>query len=43
VTLPNLAVAFNDISPIRLALLQTSEAADSNGVISGNCPENTCV
>lgn len=38
-TLPNLVYMYDDISPIRLLLLQTAEKADANGVFSGNCPE----
>jgi hypothetical protein len=41
VTLPNLACMYDDISPVRLCLLQSSQSANGEGVISGNCPNNT--
>jgi len=32
---------YDDISPTRLTLIQTSQSTDLNGVISGNCPDVT--
>ena len=43
VTLPNLACTFDDLQTMRLALVQTLSAADRNGVMSGNCPNNTYI
>ena len=34
VTLPNIVYCYDDITPARLTLFQTSESADKNGVIS---------
>jgi hypothetical protein len=39
VSLPNLVYMYDDIRPALLTLLQTSAAADTHGVVSGNCPE----
>jgi hypothetical protein len=38
VTLPNLVYMYDDISPIRLVLVQTAVTADADGVFSMNCP-----
>jgi hypothetical protein len=39
VTLPNLVATYDDVRPAKVTLLQSSNAADAHGVISGNCPE----
>ena len=39
VTLPNVVAAYNDVRIIKITLLQSSAAANAEGVISGNCPE----
>lgn len=43
VTLQNVAACYSDIRALKLCLLQSSsaEGVDKNGMISGNCPENT--
>lgn len=40
VTLPNLISSVDNLGPIRVVLGQTSDSADANGVVSGNCPNN---
>ena len=43
VTLQNVAACYADVRALKLCLLQSSSAdgVDKNGMISGNCPENT--
>ena len=43
VTLQNLVFCYDDVQPMRMSLLQSSQAANAEGVISGNCPENTYI